>query len=65
MIVTDKGVRAAGLLEPGDCRHAKNSGLEIVSIFDERATRIPSIQRGGAPIAALYRREKCRLESSP
>jgi len=56
MIVTDKGVRAAGLLDPviATC---EDSGLEIVCIFDD----VPpdssiSVVR---TIATLYRKEKC------
>lgn len=56
MIVTDKGVRAAGLLEPVIAA-CEESGLEIVSIFDE----VPpdsSLQVVSA-IAEVYRQDKC------
>lgn len=56
MIVTDKGVRAAGLLEPVIAA-CEESGLEIISIYDD----VPpdssiSVVRN---IAAIYREEKC------
>lgn len=56
MIVTDKGVRAAGLLEPVIAA-CEESGLEIVSIYDE----VPpdsSLQVVSA-IAEVYRQDKC------
>jgi alcohol dehydrogenase len=56
MIVTDKGVRAASLLDPVIAA-CEDSGLEIVCIFDD----VPpdssiSVVR---TIATLYRKEKC------
>ncbi len=56
MIVTDKGVRAAGLLDPVIAA-CEESGLEIVSIYDDvppdSSTRVVSA------IADVYREEKC------
>jgi len=56
MIVTDKGVRAAGLLEPVIAA-CEESGLEIVSIYDE----VPpdSSLTVVSAIADVYRKEKC------
>lgn len=56
MIVTDKGVRAAGLLDPVIAA-CEESGLEIVSIYDD----VPPDSSTGVvkDIAGIYRREKC------
>lgn len=56
MIVTDKGVRAAGLLDPVIAA-CEESGLEIISIYDD----VPPDSSTGVvkDIAAIYRREKC------
>lgn len=56
MIVTDKGVRAAGLLEPVIAA-CEESGLEIVSIYDDvPPDSSTSVVRD---IAGIYRQEKC------
>lgn len=56
MIVTDKGVRAVGLLDPVIAA-CEDSGLEIVCIFDDvPPDSSTSVVR---TIAALYRKEKC------
>jgi alcohol dehydrogenase len=56
MIVTDKGVRAAGLLDPVIAA-CEESGLEIISIYDD----VPPDSSTGVvkDIAGIYRREKC------
>lgn len=56
MIVTDKGVRAAGLLDPVITACAE-SGLDIAAICDD----IPPDSSTGvvADITSIYRREKC------
>lgn len=56
MIVTDKGVRAAGLLDPV-ISACEESGLEIVSIYDD----VPPDSSTGVvrDIAGIYRAEKC------
>jgi alcohol dehydrogenase len=56
MIVTDKGVRAAGLLEPVIAA-CEESGLEIVSIYDD----VPPDSSTSVvkDIAGIYRSEKC------
>lgn len=57
MIVTDKGgVRAAGLLEPVIAA-CEESGLEIVSIYDD----VPPDSSTSVvkDIASVYRKEKC------
>ncbi|PSF04552.1 alcohol dehydrogenase [Marinobacter fuscus] len=56
MIVTDKGVRAAGLLDPVIAA-CKEGGLEIASIYDE----VPpdSSTTVVREIARIYRAEKC------
>lgn len=56
MIVTDKGVRAAGLLDPV-ISACEESGLEIVSIYDD----VPPDSSTGVvrDIAGIYRSEKC------
>ncbi|MCL7945356.1 iron-containing alcohol dehydrogenase [Marinobacter sp. ATCH36] len=56
MIVTDKGVRAAGLLDPV-LAACEESGLEIISIYDD----VPPDSSTGVvkDIAGIYRREKC------
>ncbi|MBE03124.1 iron-containing alcohol dehydrogenase [Marinobacter lutaoensis] len=56
MIVTDKGVRAAGLLDPVIAA-CEESGLEIVSTYDD----VPpdSATHVVRDIAAIYRQEKC------
>lgn len=56
MIVTDKGVRAAGLLDPV-ISACEESGLEIVSIYDD----VPPDSSTGVvrDIAGVYRSEKC------
>lgn len=56
MIITDKGVRAAGLLEPVIAA-CEQSGLAIASIYDE----VPpdSSTTVVRTIAALYRQEQC------
>lgn len=56
MIVTDKGVRAAGLLDPVIAA-CEESGLEIVSIYDD----VPpdSSTTVVRDIAGIYRQEKC------
>ena len=56
MIVTDKGVRAAGLLEPVIAA-CEESGLDIISIFDD----VPPDSSTSVvkEIAGIYRREKC------
>lgn len=56
MIVTDKGVRAAGLLEPVIAA-CEQSGLEIVSIYDD----VPPDSSTDVvkDIAGIYRSEKC------
>lgn len=56
MIVTDKGVRAAGLLEPVIAA-CEESGLDIISIYDDvPPDSSTSVVRD---IAAIYRKEKC------
>ncbi|MEX2475399.1 iron-containing alcohol dehydrogenase [Marinobacter sp.] len=56
MIVTDKGVRAAGLLDPVIAA-CEESGLEIVSIYDDvPPDSSTSVVRD---IAGVYRSEKC------
>lgn len=56
MIVTDKGVRAAGLLEPVIAA-CEESGLEIISIYDDvPPDSSTSVVRD---IAGIYRSEKC------
>lgn len=56
MIVTDKGVRAAGLLEPVIAA-CEESGLEIISIYDD----VPPDSSTSVvkDIAGIYRSEKC------
>ncbi|TGN41882.1 iron-containing alcohol dehydrogenase [Marinobacter confluentis] len=56
MIVTDKGVRAAGLLEPV-VSACEESGLEIISIYDD----VPPDSSTSVvkDIAGIYRNEKC------
>ncbi|MBJ6138107.1 iron-containing alcohol dehydrogenase [Marinobacter litoralis] len=56
MIITDKGVRAAGLLDPVIAA-CEESGLDIVSIYDD----VPpdSSTTVVATIAKVYRKEKC------
>jgi len=56
MIVTDKGVRAAGLLDLVIAA-CEESGLEIVSIFDD----VPPDSSTGVvkEIAGIYRSQKC------
>ncbi|MGO1502731.1 MAG: iron-containing alcohol dehydrogenase [Marinobacter sp.] len=56
MIVTDKGVRAAGLLDPVIAA-CEESGLDIVSIYDD----VPPDSSTAVvrDIAAIYRKEKC------
>ena len=56
MIVTDKGVRAARLLEPVVAA-CEESGLEIISIFDD----VPPDSSTSVvkDIAGIYRSEKC------
>ncbi|MFN2359658.1 MAG: iron-containing alcohol dehydrogenase [Marinobacter sp.] len=56
MVVTDKGVRAAGLLDPVIAA-CEESGLEIISIYDD----VPPDSSTGVvkDIAGIYRREKC------
>lgn len=56
MIITDKGVRAAGLLDPVIAA-CEESGLEIISIYDD----VPPDSSTGVvkDIAGIYRREKC------
>lgn len=56
MIITDKGVRKAGLLEPV-ITACEESGLEIVSIYDD----VPpdSSTTVVRDITAIYRSEKC------
>ncbi|MEC7376793.1 MAG: iron-containing alcohol dehydrogenase, partial [Pseudomonadota bacterium] len=56
MIVTDKGVRAAGLLEPVIAA-CEESGLEIATIYDD----VPpdSSTTVVRDIAGIYRQEKC------
>ena len=56
MIVTDKGVRAAGLLEPVIAA-CEESGLEITTIYDD----VPpdSSTTVVRDIAGIYRQEKC------
>jgi alcohol dehydrogenase len=56
MIVTDKGVRAAGLLDLVTAA-CEESGLEIVSIYDD----VPPDSSTDVvkDIAGIYRREKC------
>lgn len=56
MIVTDKGVRAAGLLDPVIAA-CEESGLEIISVYDD----VPPDSSTGVvkDIAGIYRREKC------
>src|SRR5690554_4933792 len=56
MVVTDKGVRAAGLLDPVIAA-CEESGLEIVNIYDD----VPpdSSTTVVRDIAAVYRKEKC------
>lgn len=56
MIVTDKGVRAAGLLDPVIAA-CEESGLEIVSIYDD----VPPDSSTDVVknIAGIYRSEKC------
>ncbi|HKK56662.1 iron-containing alcohol dehydrogenase [Marinobacter sp.] len=56
MIVTDKGVRAAGLLDPVIAA-CEESGLEIVSIYDD----VPPDSSTSVvkEIAGIYRSEKC------
>ncbi|MCH8498965.1 MAG: iron-containing alcohol dehydrogenase [Marinobacter sp.] len=56
MIITDKGVRAAGLLEPV-ISACEESGLDIVSIYDD----VPpdSSTQVVKAIAKVYRDEKC------
>lgn len=56
MIITDKGVRGAGLLEPVIAA-CEESGLDIVSIFDD----VPpdSSKAVVRDIAGIYRSEKC------
>ncbi|QSP94145.1 iron-containing alcohol dehydrogenase [Marinobacter salinisoli] len=56
MIVTDKGVRAAGLLDPVIAA-CEESGLDIVSIYDDvPPDSSTSVVRD---IAGVYRQEKC------
>ncbi|WP_323752595.1 iron-containing alcohol dehydrogenase [Marinobacter sp.] len=56
MIITDKGVRAAGLLDPVIAA-CEESGLDIVSIYDD----VPpdSSKTVVSTIAKVYRKEKC------
>lgn len=56
MIVTDKGVRAAGLLDPV-ISACEESGLEIVTIYDD----VPPDSSTSVvkDIAGIYRAEKC------
>lgn len=56
MIVTDKGVRAAGLLDPVVAA-CEESGLEIISIYDD----VPPDSSTDVvrDIAGIYRSEKC------
>ncbi|HTN35243.1 MAG TPA: iron-containing alcohol dehydrogenase [Marinobacter sp.] len=56
MIITDKGVRAAGLLDPVIAA-CEESGIEIVSIYDD----VPpdSSTTVVRAIAGIYRKEKC------
>lgn len=56
MIVTDKGVRAAGLLDPVIAA-CEESGLDIVSIYDD----VPPDSSTGVvrAIAEIYRKAKC------
>ncbi|MCK0106331.1 iron-containing alcohol dehydrogenase [Marinobacter sp. S0848L] len=56
MIITDKGVRAAGLLEPVIAA-CEESGLDIVSIYDDVPPDSSTTVVGA--IAKLYRKEKC------
>lgn len=56
MIITDKGVRAAGLLDPVIAA-CEEGGLEIVSIYDDvPPDSSTSVVRD---IAGIYRSEKC------
>lgn len=56
MIITDKGVRAAGLLDPV-INACEESGLDIVTIYDD----VPPDSSTGVvkEIAGIYRKEKC------
>lgn len=56
MIITDKGVRAAGLLDPVIAA-CEESGLEIISIYDD----VPPDSSTAVvrDIAGIYRSEKC------
>lgn len=56
MIITDKGVRAAGLLDPVIAA-CEESGLEIISIYDD----VPPDSSTSVvkDIAGIYRSEKC------
>jgi len=56
MIITDKGVRGAGLLEPV-LSACEEGGLEITTIYDD----VPpdSSKKVVSTIAAVYRKEKC------
>lgn len=56
MIITDKGVRAAGLLEPV-ITACEESGLDIIAIYDD----VPPDSSVGVvkDIARIYRTEKC------
>lgn len=56
MIITDKGVRAAGLLEPVIAA-CEESGLDIVTIYDD----VPPDSSTAVvrDIAGIYRNEKC------
>lgn len=56
MIITDKGVRAAGLLEPVIAA-CEESGLDIASIYDD----VPPDSSTAVvrDIAGIYRNEKC------
>ncbi|MGO1462707.1 MAG: iron-containing alcohol dehydrogenase [Marinobacter sp.] len=56
MIVTDKGVRAAGLLDPV-ITACEESGLDIISIYDDVPPDSSTDVVG--TIAAIYRKEKC------
>ncbi|MBR9869649.1 MAG: iron-containing alcohol dehydrogenase [Gammaproteobacteria bacterium] len=56
MIITDKGVRAAGLLDPVIAA-CEDSGLDIVSIYDDVPPDSSTTVVGA--IAKVYRKEKC------
>ncbi|WP_372964003.1 iron-containing alcohol dehydrogenase [Marinobacter sp.] len=56
MIITDKGVRAAGLLDPVIAA-CEESGLEIIAIYDDVPPDSSTTVVGA--IAKVYRKEKC------